>query len=226
MQLIEKIAPFYILFALPLTILDIPWEPLIIADALNRTYQFWTHTRLIPKLPSWFEFVFVTPSHHRVHHGVNPEYIDKNYSGFLILWDRLFGTFEEESAEPVYGITKKLNTYNPVLANFHVYRDIFAKIFSRIKFSEKLGYTFGYPGWDPSQKERIFSQVNPRANQDYPIYLKSKILILLFFIILVISSLIFIRLSIGLTLSLKAILILGFIFLFWILGKVVDSYAL
>lgn len=116
------------LFYLPLALIGFPVESYLIIDALNRTYQFWVHTRAIGKLPAWFEFVFVTPSHHRVHHAMNPEYIDKNYGGVFIFWDRIFGTFCEEIKEPRYGLVSQLRTYDPVTAELHVFRDLFSDL--------------------------------------------------------------------------------------------------
>lgn len=118
------------LFYLPLAILGLPWIVFLTVDALNRLYQFWVHTKFIPgdSLPGLFSFIFVTPSHHRVHHAVNVPYIDKNYGGMFILWDRIFGTFQEETEEPVYGTVKRLKSYNPVFANVHVFLDIFRYI--------------------------------------------------------------------------------------------------
>ena len=110
-------------FYLPLALLG--FHPLVFlaCSSLNTLYQFWIHTRTIGKLGP-FEWVFNTPSHHRVHHGCDPKYIDRNYAGTLIVWDRLFGTFQEEEEEPTYGITKPLASWNPLWANVHVYADL------------------------------------------------------------------------------------------------------
>lgn len=100
------------------------FDPLIVATvgSLNLIYQFWVHTRYVPKL-GWFEWIFVTPSNHRVHHGMNDQYIDKNFGGVFILWDRLFKTFQEElDDEPViFGVRKQLNSFNPFFANFQIF---------------------------------------------------------------------------------------------------------
>lgn len=113
-------------FYLPLAVLGIPWQVFLTVDALNRLYQFWVHTKFLPEdsIPRAYSYVFVTPSHHRVHHAVNDPYIDKNYGGMFILWDRLFGTFKAETEEPVFGTVKRLKSYNPILANVHVFVDI------------------------------------------------------------------------------------------------------
>lgn len=118
------------LFFLPLPLLG--FEPLMIASAFaaHLMYGFWTHTEVIKKLWAPLEWLFVTPSHHRVHHGSNPEYIDKNYANALIIWDRLFGTFEPEVARVRYGLTSNINTYNPLRIAFaewvKLIRDSFA----------------------------------------------------------------------------------------------------
>lgn len=103
----------------PLAVLGFSTRMLIVVSALDILYQFWIHTPYIRKLPAWFEFVFNTPSHHRVHHGRQEKYLDKNHGGVLIIWDRLFGTFQEEEETPDYGITQPLHSFNPLWANVH-----------------------------------------------------------------------------------------------------------
>jgi alkylglycerol monooxygenase len=104
--------PFY----LPLALIGIHPLTFAVVDALITLYQFWIHTETIDRMGA-FGWVFNTPSHHRVHHGINPEYLDKNYAGALIIWDRMFGTFEKESRQPVYGTVKPLGSFNPLWAN-------------------------------------------------------------------------------------------------------------
>ena len=93
----------------------------LLAQAWSLIYQFWIHTERIRKLPRPLEFVLNTPSHHRVHHGSNEVYLDKNYGGILIIWDRLFGTYEPEGERVRYGLTKNIRTFSPVRAAFHEY---------------------------------------------------------------------------------------------------------
>ena len=111
----------YIWIGLPLVLIG--FHPLYIffAGGLNLLYQFWIHTETIGRMPGWFEAVMNTPSHHRVHHGINPRYLDTNYAGVFIVWDKMFGTFvpELESDPPVYGIVKQLETHNPLVVAFH-----------------------------------------------------------------------------------------------------------
>jgi sterol desaturase/sphingolipid hydroxylase (fatty acid hydroxylase superfamily) len=96
-----------------------------ICHQIEVLYQFWIHTEYIRKLPKPIEFLFTTPSHHRVHHARNEQYLDKNYGSTLIIWDRMFGTFQAEVDEPDYGITTPVNSYNPIYLNFHEWMDIF-----------------------------------------------------------------------------------------------------
>ena len=110
-------------FNLPLALLGFSPAMFLSVYSLNSIYQFWIHTQTINKM-GWFEKLFNTPSHHRVHHGKNPQYIDKNYAGSLIIWDKLFGTFEPENAPAEYGVTEPLDSWNPFYANIKVITDI------------------------------------------------------------------------------------------------------
>ena len=137
------------LFYLPIALTGVDPVVFITAQGINLVYQFWIHTESIKKMPRWFEAVFNTPSHHRVHHARNPKYIDKNHGGTLIIWDKLFGTFAKEEERPTYGITKPLESWNPVWANFAHYYDIY-KDFKRIRsFKDKMRLLVKKPGWRP-----------------------------------------------------------------------------
>jgi sterol desaturase/sphingolipid hydroxylase (fatty acid hydroxylase superfamily) len=135
-------------FYLPLALAGFP--PLMFVAVLSFTtlYQFWIHTRLIGKLGP-LEWILNTPSHHRVHHGRNPEYIDRNHGGTLIVWDRLFGTFEEERAEVIYGVTEPVKSWNPVWANFHYYGDLLHDARRAKHWPDKVKIWFMTPGWRP-----------------------------------------------------------------------------
>jgi len=135
-------------FYLPLAFLGFPpsWFAAIVSFDLF--YQFWIHTRTIGKLGP-LEWVLNTPSHHRVHHGRNPKYLDKNYAGTLIMWDRMFGTFQVEEEEPVYGLTKPLNSWNPLWANLHVWRDLFRDAWLAPRWVDGLRIWFMPQGWRP-----------------------------------------------------------------------------
>lgn len=137
-------------FYLPLALLGVPVLMWVVCHGLNLIYQFWIHTREIGRLPRPLEAVLNTPSHHRVHHGVNPQYQDRNYAGVFIIWDRLFGTFEPEAEEPVYGITKPLASWNPVWANVHVFADILRTARRCRTWPDRWRAVFGHPGWRPA----------------------------------------------------------------------------
>jgi alkylglycerol monooxygenase len=135
-------------FYLPLALLGFPPSWFAATMSFNLLYQFGIHTRTIGKLGP-LEWVFNTPSHHRVHHGRNPKYLDKNYAGTLIVWDRMFGTFQVEEEEPVYGLTKPLNSWNPLWANLHVWRDLFRDAWLAPRRIDKLRIWFMPQGWRP-----------------------------------------------------------------------------
>jgi alkylglycerol monooxygenase len=117
-------------------------------SAINTLYQFWIHTRAIGSLGP-LEWVLNTPSHHRVHHGSNPKYIDRNHAGSLIIWDRMFGTFQKEEDEVVYGITTPLQSWNPVWANLHYWKDLW-QLANRAKgLKDKVLVFLKPPGWQP-----------------------------------------------------------------------------
>ena len=138
-------------FFLPIAFLGVDVLTLGICASINSFFQFWIHTKAIDRMPKWFEAIFNTPSHHRVHHGVNPKYIDKNHAGMFIIWDKMFGTYQEEIEEPAYGVTTQLQSWNPAWANVEYYVTMFknAKRFSLVK--DKVKYIFAKPGWQPNE---------------------------------------------------------------------------
>lgn len=135
-------------FSLPIAFLGYNTLDFALISALNTLYQFWIHTETIDKL-GWFEYVFNTPSHHRVHHGRDPKYIDKNHAGSLIIWDKMFGTFQPEEEKPTYGITRPINSWNAVWANFSHYAVMTEEIKQIPRWSDKFRYLFKKPGWLP-----------------------------------------------------------------------------
>jgi alkylglycerol monooxygenase len=145
----HNVIAFFIFMPLPF----LGFDPIIffLAAAVHTLYQFWIHTRAIGKLHPWIEYVFNTPSHHRVHHGRNPKYIDKNHAGVFIIWDRLFGTFKEEEEEPTYGITTPLNSWNPTWANLHYYVEMFQKARRMTRWTDRLRMLWARPGWLPKE---------------------------------------------------------------------------
>lgn len=143
------------------------FDPLMVTfcGILNATYQFFLHTETINKMPKWFEAVFNTPSHHRVHHANNPKYLDANYAGTLIIWDKMFGSFVAEDAadKPIYGLVTNLNTFNPFKILAHEYIGIAKDIIKpKLSLWQRLCYVFAPPGWS-HDKSRLTSGDIKRA---------------------------------------------------------------
>jgi sterol desaturase/sphingolipid hydroxylase (fatty acid hydroxylase superfamily) len=136
------------LFRLPLMLIGFHPAMVAFVGGINLIYQFWIHTEAIGRFPRWFEAVMNTPSHHRVHHATNPRYLDANYAGVFIVWDRMFGSFTPEvDDEPIrYGIVRQLGSFNLLWSVFHEWIGI-AKDLWRAPFRAKPGYLFGPPGW-------------------------------------------------------------------------------
>ncbi len=140
---------FAMVFYLPLALIGFNTYAFLAVKGINLIYQFWIHTEAIEKMPKWFEYLFNTPSHHRVHHGRNPKYIDRNHAGTLMIWDRMFGTFQAEEERPTYGVTKPTNTWNPVWANVLPIVDMTNQVKGTQGFWNKLKVLFYKPGWQP-----------------------------------------------------------------------------
>lgn len=157
------------LFYTPMALIGIDPLVLISVSGFNLLYQFWIHTESINRLPRWFEWFFNTPSHHRVHHARNPKYIDKNHAGTFIIWDKMFGTFKAEEEKPTYGITKNLNSWNPVWANFAHFNDMLKDMGSIKGFRDKFFYVFQKPGWLPEHLGgyRAPYDINPNTHKKY-----------------------------------------------------------
>ena len=138
----------------PLALLGFPPEMILIQSGISLLYQYWIHTETIRRMPAWFEYLFNTPSNHRVHHATNPRYLDRNYAGTFMVWDRLFGTFAEERDDepPRYGIVNNIATFNPLRIAFHEWAAIARDVRGARSLREVLGYLFGPPGWRPDGK--------------------------------------------------------------------------
>ena len=155
-------------FYMPLALLGIPVEMFFLLNALNTLSQFWIHTQLIGKLGP-LELFLNTPSHHRVHHGVDDDYVDKNYAGFLIIWDRMFGTFTEETSSPRYGVIKPLRSWSPLWANL----DVWAQLWRRarrgaLRVSELVQLPLRPPAWRGNAEAP--PSVKLRTDHDYLLY--------------------------------------------------------
>jgi sterol desaturase/sphingolipid hydroxylase (fatty acid hydroxylase superfamily) len=149
----------------------IGFDPFMVLAALelNLVYMFILHTRLVDKLPRPIEWFLSTPSHHRVHHARNVQYLDKNYGGTFIVWDRLFNTFEVEEEAPEFGIPKQLNTYNPIKASLHGWLELLADVRGARGIANKVRYCVMPPGWAPDgkgettrQKQALYRQAQTR----------------------------------------------------------------
>ena len=123
----------------------------LLAIVFVLTYQFWIHTELIRNM-GWFEQIFNSPSHHRVHHGSDEIYLDKNYGAVLIIWDKMFGTFQKEEHQPTYGLTTQINTINPINVHLYEYKGIFRDLKKARNLKEAFGYLFKKPGWKPKKE--------------------------------------------------------------------------
>jgi sterol desaturase/sphingolipid hydroxylase (fatty acid hydroxylase superfamily) len=136
-------------FWAPLALLGFaPWM-IFLQIAISQIYQFWIHTERVRKLPGWFEFVLNTPSHHRVHHGANEVYLDRNYGGILIIWDRIFGSYQDETERVRYGLTKNVRSFQPAKVAFHEFADLAHDVRAAEGWRDKLRYVFRGPGWSP-----------------------------------------------------------------------------
>ncbi|HRR08655.1 MAG TPA: sterol desaturase family protein [Rhodothermales bacterium] len=124
------------------------FHPLMVLtmNAISLIYQFWIHTEVIHKMGP-LEWILNTPSHHRVHHASDAQYLDRNHAGMLIIWDRIFGTFVPEKERPTYGLTKNIYTYNPVRIALHEWQDLLTDVWNAPGWRAKIGYLFGPPGW-------------------------------------------------------------------------------
>jgi len=163
-QPVFSIVSLGFVFWLPLTLLG--FHPAMIAffSGVSLVYQFWIHTEVIGSMGP-FGWVFNTPSHHRVHHATNPRYLDANYAGILIIWDRMFGTFVPERAEdpPRYGLVTQIGTFHPLKVAFHEWVAIARDVVRSRSLSEVLGYTWGPPGWKPDGRGRTTAVIKERA---------------------------------------------------------------
>ncbi len=149
------------IFFIPVALAGFDPVVFFICHQIEVLYQFWIHTEYITKLPRPIEYIFVTPSHHRVHHGRNDKYLDRNYGSTLIIWDRIFGTFQLEEERPHYGITKPVGSYNPITLNFHEWRDIWRDVRRSKSVKEALFMTFASPTKVEEYRQRRDSTIHP-----------------------------------------------------------------
>lgn len=175
---------------LPMAIFGVHPNHFLLAGGINLLYQFWIHTEHIKKMPKWFEALMNTPSHHRVHHGRDPKYLDKNYAGVFIIWDKWFGTFKEEEERPHYGTTKPLQSWNPVYANFAHYISLFQQVGKARSVKDGFLILFKPPGWlpdylggpaQPGPVADTYQKYNSRTNVQMNLYIFLQFLLALGF---------------------------------------------
>ncbi|HQV22834.1 MAG TPA: sterol desaturase family protein, partial [Agitococcus sp.] len=135
------------IFFFPLVWLGVPPPIVLFCYAVDLAYQYFVHTESIGKFPAWFEYIFDTPSNHRVHHGRNPQYIDKNYGGVLIIFDRMFGTYAKEAEKVEYGITEQIRSYNVLILNFHELVDMMRDVMAKGSLVQRLKHLYMPPDW-------------------------------------------------------------------------------
>ena len=156
------------IFRAPVLLIGFPVEMVLFCGALNLIYQFWFHTEAIDKMPRWFEYLFNTPSHHRVHHATNAQYLDANYAGVLMVWDRMFGSFVAEDTKddpPQYGLVQNLGSFNLLRVAFHEWAEI-AKDVWHAPWRHKLSYMFREPGWSHDGSRETSASIKARANKE------------------------------------------------------------
>jgi Sterol desaturase len=147
----QKWNPWWeLLVWVPLPLLGVPPWLIFTAFSINLIFQFFVHTERIDRMWRPIEFVFNTPSHHRVHHAIDPDYLDRNYAGILIIWDRIFGSYAEETHRPTYGLTTNIDSFNPFRLQYHEYAAIWRDVRAAGSWRARLGYLFAPPGWRPS----------------------------------------------------------------------------
>jgi len=154
---------FPIFFHLPLAFIGFHPFVIFFCEMLVQLFQTALHTEAIGKFPRWIEAVFNTPSHHRVHHGSNRKYLDKNYAGIFIIWDRMFGTFEEEKEKVVYGVTEPINTNNPLVVFFHGFGRLFMDMAKAGSIGNALAYLIKPPGWQPQSKKKEAATLSEKS---------------------------------------------------------------
>ena len=189
-------------FYIPVFLIGVPSYVFVSVASLNLIYQFWVHSEHIPKL-GFYEWVFVTPSNHRVHHAQNDEYIDKNYGGVFIIWDRMFGTFKEEDIKIpcIYGIRGPIKTFNPIWANLHIYVQMLKDIWDSKSLKDKLYVPFAPTGWRPASLENdsfkddfdpnLFKKYDPLSSKKIKFYAFAQFIVLSFVGLIVLESGIF-----------------------------------
>lgn len=162
---------FMLILRAPLVLIGFHPAMILFVGGLNLIYQFWIHTEAVGRLPRWAEWIFNTPSHHRVHHGRNPRYLDANYGGVLIIWDRMFGTFvpELDEEKPEYGLVQNLGTFNPLRVAFHEWIGLLRDVSQRgITLRHRVMYAFAPPGWSHDGSRDSSEEIKRKHLERHP----------------------------------------------------------
>ena len=207
-------------------IAGVPPAVFVAVGLIDLLYQFWIHTELVGKL-GWFDFVFASPSNHRVHHGVNDQYLDKNYGGILILWDRLFDTFEEEVEKPVYGVRGGLGTFDPLWANLSYYATMADLCRRADDWRDKIKVWFAPPGWAPAELRPAGPKpaYDPKAEPVYdpPAGAAAAILVFLALVAMILATAAFLLAAPSLPLANGLALLLSLAASLWAMGRLLDG---
>ena len=214
------------IFYLPMAIAGVPPVVFVAVGLIDLLYQFWIHTELVGSL-GWFDHVFASPSNHRVHHGVNDRYLDKNYGGILILWDRLFGTFEPEVEKPVFGVRGGLGTFDPLWANLSYYATM-ADLCRRTKdWRDKVKVWFAPPGWVPPDLRAAGPEprFDPQAVRIYdpPAGRGASILVFVALVAMIGATAAFLIAAPGLPLANGLVLFASLAAALWAMGRLLDG---
>ena len=215
------------IFYIPMAVAGFDPVMFIAVASLNLVYQFWVHTQHVPKL-GWFEWIFVSPSNHRVHHAQNQIYLDRNYGGVFIIWDRLFGSFQEEleDEKPIYGVRKALHSWDPVWMNLQVYSQLVKDSWRTEKWSDKAKVWLGRTGWRPEDVAKKYPLPRVDLSQfqkfDIPLSGATKVYCLLQHTLTVLIGLMF-MLNVSTLLTTDKLMLAGFvIFSLFSVGMVME----
>jgi alkylglycerol monooxygenase len=222
---------FSLVFYLPLALVGFPPAMFVTMGAINTLYQFWIHTELIGRLGP-LEAVLNTPSHHRVHHGINGRYIDKNHAGIFIVWDRLFGTFEPERERPTYGTVKQLATWNPVRAWLAPFFDLFHAATRAPRLADKLLLWVRPPEWRPAGEPTAppppagdLDLAQRRKHDARPARLAGRYVTIMFIVTMLLSAAFFIAGAPGMSMGDRAAVAAWLTLSFGTLGALLDGRA-
>ena len=156
-------------FWLPLPLIGFHPVMILAQMSISLIYQYWIHTEFIKKMPKWFESIFNTPSHHRVHHATNPQYLDRNHAGIFIFWDKWFGSFEPEKEKPKYGLVKNIASFNPLYVAFHEWIDLFRDMTQHdTSMLNRLKYMLKPPGWKHDGTGEVSNDLRKKWEETKP----------------------------------------------------------